>query len=69
MFCLASGLIAGEALVGLIFAIFATLDKFPTPVFENPSYIVGLVVLGIIGWILVRIPLNNAGKPDDTRTA
>jgi putative OPT family oligopeptide transporter len=62
---LASGLIAGEALVGLIFAIFATFDKFPIPVFKHPSYIVGLVVLGIIGWILVRIPLNNAGKPDE----
>ncbi len=62
---LASGLIAGEALVGLIFAIFATFDKFPGAVFKNPSYIAGLFVLGIIGLILVRIPLNNAGKPDE----
>ncbi len=62
---LASGLIAGEALVGLIFAIFATFDKFPVAVFENPSYIAGLMVLGIIGLVLIRIPLNNAGKADE----
>ncbi len=62
---LASGLIAGEALVGLIFAIFATVDKFPTPVFDHPSYIIGLLVLGLIGWVLVKIPMNNAGKADE----
>ncbi|HRZ22061.1 MAG TPA: OPT/YSL family transporter, partial [Bacteroidales bacterium] len=58
---LASGLIAGEALVGLIFAIFAVGNMFPPGLFRHPSYLVGIVILIIIGYILVRVPLK-AGK-------
>jgi putative OPT family oligopeptide transporter len=58
---LASGLIAGEALVGLIFAIFAVGNMFPPGIFRHPSYLVGIFILIIIGFILVRIPLK-AGK-------
>jgi putative OPT family oligopeptide transporter len=61
---LASGLIAGEALIGLVFATFAAFEIFPTFVFDNPSYLVGILVIGFIGWILVKIPVNNAGSPD-----
>ncbi len=60
---LASGLIAGEALVGLIFAIFAVGNIFPSAVFTNPSYIIGLVVLAVIAYVLIKIPLKNAGEP------
>lgn len=62
---LASGLIAGEALVGLIFAGFAAFEMFPGAIFDSPSFIVSLVVMAIIGYVLVRIPLNNPGKPDE----
>jgi putative OPT family oligopeptide transporter len=62
---LASGLIAGEALVGLLFAIFAVGNMFPPAIFSRPSYLVGLVVLGLIGLILVRIPLWVAKKSND----
>jgi hypothetical protein len=62
---LASGLIAGEALVGLIFAGFAAFEMFPGAVFDDPSFIVGLAVMLIIGWVLVRLPMNNAGSPDE----
>jgi putative OPT family oligopeptide transporter len=62
---LASGLIAGEALVGLIFAIFAVGNMFPPAIFSRPQYLVGLVVLGLIGLILVRIPLWVAKKTYD----
>ena len=62
---LASGLIAGEALVGLVFAGFAAFEMFPNAIFENPSFIVSLVVMLIIGWVLVRIPVANAGSPDE----
>ena len=62
---LASGLIAGEALIGLVFAVFAAFDKFPNFVFDNPSYLVGLIVLGFVGWILVSYPVKNAGQPED----
>jgi putative OPT family oligopeptide transporter len=62
---LASGLIAGEALVGLIFAGFAAFEMFPGAVFDNPSFLVSLVVMLIIGWVLVRMPIGNAGSPDE----
>ncbi|MDT8324261.1 MAG: oligopeptide transporter, OPT family [Bacteroidota bacterium] len=62
---LASGLIAGEALIGLVFAGFAAFEMFPGSVFENPSFLVSLVIMAIIGWTLVRIPLKNAGRPDE----
>ncbi|MFZ1731500.1 MAG: oligopeptide transporter, OPT family [Bacteroidota bacterium] len=62
---LASGLIAGEALVGLVFAGFAAFEMFPGKVFENPSFIVSLAVMAVIGWVLIRLPMNNAGSPDE----
>jgi putative OPT family oligopeptide transporter len=68
---LAAGLIAGEALIGLLFAALAMFDikynewlpsmsgAFPLP------FVVSLLVFLLIGWILVRFPLSNAGSPDD----
>jgi putative OPT family oligopeptide transporter len=61
---LASGLIAGEALIGLVFATFAAFEMFPTFVMDKPSYLIGMLVMGFIGWILIRIPVRNAGSPD-----
>jgi hypothetical protein len=61
----ASGMIAGEALVGLITATFAWLEKALPRVFEAPSYLAGLVVLGLIAFVLIRLPLANAGSPDE----
>lgn len=61
---LASGLIAGEALAGLIFAIFAVGEIFPSAIFIKPSYLVGLLFLILIALILIRIPIKSAGSPD-----
>ena len=62
---LASGLIAGEALVGLIFAFFAVMEwKIPL-IFEEPTFFISIIVFVVVGWILVRTPLNNAGRPED----
>jgi putative OPT family oligopeptide transporter len=62
---LAAGLIAGEALIGLVFAALAFWD-IPTPaIFENPSFIGSLAVFLIVGLVLVLIPVRNAGKPDE----
>jgi putative OPT family oligopeptide transporter len=62
---LASGLIAGEALIGLLFA-FMYLMKWQLPiVFAEPSFLVSLVVFVVIGYILVKVPLKNAGSPDE----
>jgi putative OPT family oligopeptide transporter len=61
----ASGLIAGEALTGLVTATFSFL-KIKIPVlFESPSYIAGLIILIVLGIVLIRVPLANAGRPED----
>jgi putative OPT family oligopeptide transporter len=61
----ASGMIAGEALTGLVTATFSFLKVKVPVVFENPSYIAGVVVLVVLGYVLVKVPLTNAGRPED----
>ena len=61
----ASGLIAGEALVGLGTA---TCNFFEVPIpglFEDPSYVAGLLVAALIVYLLVKVPLDNAGRADE----
>jgi len=68
---LAAGLIAGEALIGLLFAGLAVgnLD-FPNwlpgaaGIFPLP-FAVSLLVFLLIGWVLINIPVTNAGRPDE----
>src|SRR5947209_5463559 len=61
----ASGLIAGEALTGLVTATFSFL-KWKVPViFASPSYIAGLVVMALLALVLINVPLANAGRPED----
>jgi magnesium-transporting ATPase (P-type) len=61
----ASGLIAGEALVGLVIASFFFFE-IPVPViFENPSYALGLGVMAVLAFLMIRTPLANAGRPDE----
>lgn len=62
----ASGLIAGEALVGLVTAGYAFFmeEALPT-VFEHGSYVAGFGVLMLMAWILIRVPLRNAGSPGE----
>ena len=58
---LASGFIAGEALMGLVFALLYFL-KVPTPaIFEHPSVIVSMTILTLISLSLIFIPLKNKG--------
>ncbi|HLE68858.1 MAG TPA: OPT/YSL family transporter, partial [Vicinamibacteria bacterium] len=61
----ASGLIAGEALVGLVIATFAYFEKPIPAIFQSPSYVVGLVVLAVIAYALIKVPLEKAGSPDE----
>jgi putative OPT family oligopeptide transporter len=72
---IASGLIAGEALMGLVtsgmtlvginlgtlFQGAAGSENY----FNHPSYLLGVGVIGLITWLLVKIPLNNAGDPNE----
>jgi len=62
---LASGLIAGEALMGLIFAAFAAFNIFMPSILENSPFILSLLVLIVIGWVLVNYPIKNAGDPNE----
>src|SRR5581483_501806 len=61
----ASGLIAGEALAGLIKALYDFQDKSLPVIFANPSYWSGIVVMVLIALALIRIPLANAGDPNE----
>jgi putative OPT family oligopeptide transporter len=61
----ASGLIAGEALMGLVIATFRFFE-WPLPrIFEAPSYLFGFAVIILLGVLLIRLPLANAGSPDE----
>ncbi|HOJ17436.1 MAG TPA: oligopeptide transporter, OPT family [Ignavibacteriaceae bacterium] len=62
---LASGLIAGEALIGLLFAAFAVMEWSVPVIFAQPSFFVSLIVFVVVGYILVYVPLKNAGNPND----
>ena len=72
---IASGLIAGEALMGLATAGLAIGEvdvgkllqggKSHENYFNHPSYAVGALVIALIAWILIRTPLKNAGDPNE----
>ncbi len=62
---IASGLIAGEALIGLVFAAMAWKDKQVPQLFEKSSFLTSIVVLIIIGLVLSYFPIKNAGKADE----
>lgn len=62
---IASGLIAGEALMGLVKAGFSFARK-PLPiVMEHPPLITAALVLVILALVMIRVPLANAGSPDE----
>jgi len=62
---IASGMIAGEALAGLVKATFDFGDWKVPEVFANPSYLAGVVVMIALAWALIQIPINNAGDPNE----
>ena len=64
----ASGLIAGEAILGLVWAGL----QFTPPnirdhlqLLNHPSYFVGLIVLAFLAFIMIRVPMGSAGSPDE----
>ena len=50
---IASGLIAGEALIGLLFAGLYFAEISIPEIFGSPSYLLSLIVMGIVGWFMV----------------
>ena len=63
---IAAGLIAGEALIGLVFAALAFFDQKIPALFAEPSFLVSIAIFVIIALVLIYIPVKNAGKPDET---
>ena len=53
---LASGLIAGEAIIGILFAALAFADVELPQVFANPTYGLSVVAMAIIGAALLAVP-------------
>ena len=72
---IASGLIAGEALMGLVTSGLTLWKPDWNAVFQgapgnenyfnHPSYLIGIAVIGLIAWLLTKIPLSNAGDPNE----
>jgi putative OPT family oligopeptide transporter len=62
---IASGFIAGEALVGLITAWFNFKYGQMPAIFQEPSYMAGLAVLFLLAGTMVKVPLSTAGRPDE----
>jgi putative OPT family oligopeptide transporter len=61
----ASGMIAGEALAGIVTATFNFM-KWPLPqIFADPSYMLGFVFMALIALVLIWVPLRNAGDPNE----
>jgi len=61
----ASGFIAGEALMGIVIAVFR-FKQWPVPViFQSPAVISGFIVLTILAVVMILVPIKNAGSPDE----
>src|SRR5205807_7934775 len=58
---IASGLIAGEALTGLLFAYFKFKDIAVVELTKNPSYLLGFAFMAALAVIMVWVPLSKAG--------
>ena len=65
----ASGLIAGEALLGLLWAGLRGSvwqpPKQPPQIFANPLYAAGIVVLCLLAALMILLPLTAAGNPNE----
>jgi len=65
---IASGLIAGEALMGLVKAGFNIAENPIEGIFsffETPPMAFGLVVLALLALLMIYWPLRKAGSPDE----
>jgi len=61
----ASGLIAGEALAGLVTGWYNYKYGKLDEVFEHPSYLAGVAVMAFLAYLLIQTPLANAGDPNE----
>jgi putative OPT family oligopeptide transporter len=61
----ASGLIAGESLMGLVKAGFGAANKPLPEIMHAPPFFMALAALVLLAVVMVRVPLANAGSPDE----
>jgi len=61
----ASGLIAGEALCGLVVAGLVGSGKDVTLIHWTPSIWAAVAALVVLVLVMIRVPLANAGSPDE----
>ena len=61
----ASGLIAGEALCGLVIAGLVGSDHDVTLFKWTPPFFLALVALAVLAIVMIRVPLANCGRPED----
>ncbi|HEY1402083.1 MAG TPA: oligopeptide transporter, OPT family, partial [Terriglobales bacterium] len=62
----ASGLIAGEAVLGLLWAGLQFAPAWARPqIFSNPSYFAGMAVMVALAALMIRLPLSSAGDPKE----
>jgi putative OPT family oligopeptide transporter len=63
----ASGLIAGEALCGLVVAaiVSSRASKSMFTVMEKAPWFAAIIALAVLVFIMVKVPLANAGSPDE----
>lgn len=64
---IASGLITGEGLMGLVEATckFFEWDASWQPLVADPSYLGGVVMIFVMAAVLIYIPLQNPGRADE----
>ncbi len=63
----ASGLIAGEALCGLVVAaiVSSRADKTMFSVMEHAPWFAAIIAIAILIAVMIKVPLANAGSPDE----
>jgi putative OPT family oligopeptide transporter len=62
----ASGLIAGEAILGLLWAGLQFAPAWARPqIFNHPSYLAGVGVMVGLATLMIRLPLSSAGDPKE----
>src|SRR5450631_1775143 len=61
----ASGLIAGEALCGLLIAALVGSGHDVTLFKWTPPFLLALGALAVLAIVMIRVPLANAGRPGD----
>ena len=62
----ASGLIAGEAVLGLLWAGLQFAPAWTrTQILSHPSYLAGIGVMVALAALMIWLPLSSAGDPNE----